>query len=222
MVDKERASSVQGKSANLEVELGGETVAQKTARLLADGVAGNALVAKMFAKGSGLSDGDSLQEVYQATKDAVEATRRGGTEQADTLLTSQAIALNAMFVELSRRAVLNMGEYMGATETYLRLALKAQSQCRTTLESLAEIRNPRSVAFVRQANIAAGHQQVNNGGATGQPFQEPARVETLSTPNKLFEEKPYGNTLDARAKGKARRSNPPLEAVGAVHRPENG
>ena len=57
--------------------------------------------------------------------------------------------------------------YPDATETHLKLAFKAQSQCRTTLETLAEIKSPRSVAFVRQANTSAGPQQLNNGtGAT--------------------------------------------------------
>ena len=46
---------------------------------------------------------------------------------------------------------------------YKRQALKAQAQCRATLEALAEIKNPRPVAFVKQANISGGHQQVNNG-----------------------------------------------------------
>jgi hypothetical protein len=41
--------------------------------------------------------------------------------------------------------------------------LKAQAQCRVTLVALAEMKNPRPVAFVQQANIAAGLQQVNNG-----------------------------------------------------------
>jgi hypothetical protein len=45
----------------------------------------------------------------------------------------------------------------------MRLGLKAQSQCRTTIEALALLKNPPNVAFVRQANIANGHQQVNNG-----------------------------------------------------------
>ena len=53
-------------------------------------------------------------------------------------------------------------EYLPAAETYLRLALKAQAQCRATVEALAEIKNPRPVAFVKQANIAQGPQQVNN------------------------------------------------------------
>jgi hypothetical protein len=44
----------------------------------------------------------------------------------------------------------------------MRLALKAQSQSRATVETLAAIKNP-PVVYARQANFAAGHQQVNNG-----------------------------------------------------------
>jgi hypothetical protein len=43
----------------------------------------------------------------------------------------------------------------------MRLGLKAQSQCRATLETLAQIKNP-PVVIARQANIAQGPQQVNN------------------------------------------------------------
>ena len=46
----------------------------------------------------------------------------------------------------------------------MRLALKAQSQCRATIEALTNIKNPRPVAYVRQANIGQAV-QVNNGGA---------------------------------------------------------
>jgi hypothetical protein len=34
-------------------------------------------------------------------------------------------------------------------DPFLRLALKAQSQCRATWEAIAEVKNPRAVAFVR-------------------------------------------------------------------------
>ncbi|MBT2323137.1 hypothetical protein J7E62_12355 [Variovorax paradoxus] len=68
--------------------------------------------------------------------------------------------MNALYTELARRASLNMGEYLAAT--YLRLAMKAQSQCRSTIEALAEMKNP-PVVFARQANISNGPQQVSNG-----------------------------------------------------------
>ena len=45
----------------------------------------------------------------------------------------------------------------------MRMAMKAQNQCRMTLETLATIKNP-PVVFARQANINnGGQQQVNNG-----------------------------------------------------------
>ncbi|MFO1266895.1 MAG: hypothetical protein U1F67_09045 [Rubrivivax sp.] len=88
----------------------------------------------------------------------------GDMRQAEAMLYGQAHALQTIFVSLARRAALNIGEHMGATETYLRLALKAQGQCRATLETLAAIKNP-PVLFARQANIAHGPQQVNNGTA---------------------------------------------------------
>jgi hypothetical protein len=43
----------------------------------------------------------------------------------------------------------------------MQMVLKAQSQCRATLKTLATIKNP-PVVFARQANIAQGPQQVNN------------------------------------------------------------
>jgi len=48
-----------------------------------------------------------------------------------------------------------MGEYVDAADTDMRLALRAQSQCRATLETLAAIKNP-PVVFANQANIAHG------------------------------------------------------------------
>ena len=62
-------------------------------------------------------------------------------------------------MKLARRAT-TMQE-LKHWEAYLRMALKAQNQCRMTLETLATIKNPPAV-FARQANIAHGPQQVNN------------------------------------------------------------
>ena len=47
----------------------------------------------------------------------------------------------------------------------MRLALKAQAQCRATIETLAAMKNP-PVVIARQANISNGPQQVNNGEPT--------------------------------------------------------
>jgi hypothetical protein len=147
-----------------------------------------------------------------------ELASKGDLARAEALLTAQAHTLDALFNNLARRAALNLGEYMNATETYLRLALKAQGQCRATLETLAVIKNPQPVAFVRQANIAHGPQQVNNGPA--QPGEPSRARENENRQNKLLEAQD-GERLEfgaARTSGDADLS---LEAVEAVNRPND-
>jgi hypothetical protein len=107
----------------------------------------------------------SLTDMVASLREHGQAVNRGDLRAAEAMLASQAVALNAMFAELARRAAVNMGTYLDAAETYLRLALKAQSQSRATVETLAAIKNP-PVVFARQANINnGGQQQVNNGAA---------------------------------------------------------
>lgn len=199
----------------------GQTLEEKSAGLIAEGIASNAFVSLLFAQHSGVAGGNELNELVKSTRAAVGRAAKGETDQADGLLTSQAIALNAVFLEMSRRAALNMGEHMGAMETYMRLALKAQSQCRTTLETLAEIKNPRAVAFVKQANIAGGHQQVNNHapGDPGPVPDEAGRAETKRRPNELLEEISDAQWLDPRAAPATGAGNPELATVGAGNRP---
>jgi len=121
-----------------------------------------ALVITDFAKGT--FGAASLTDVLDSLKDHASKVKTGDLARVEAMLGGQAAALNTMFADLARRGALNMGEYIGAAETYLKLALKAQSQCRATLETLAAIKNP-PVIFAKQANIAHGPQQVNNGTA---------------------------------------------------------
>ncbi|MEO8444207.1 MAG: hypothetical protein ABI567_04265 [Gammaproteobacteria bacterium] len=94
-------------------------------------------------------------------------------------------------------------------EMFMELALRAQNQARMTWETLAAMKNPPQVAYVRQANIAAGPQQVNNG--------VPApTVENKPEPNKLLEVTD-GQRLDALTAGTPSRADSELEAVESVH-----
>lgn len=146
----------------------------------------------------------------------IKAVTSGDLRRPEAMLIAQAHVLEGIFHELARRAGLNMGEYLQAAETYMRLALKAQSQCRATLETLATIKNP-PVAFVRQANIAHGPQQVNNA-----PQAEASRArEPEITPDKLLEASD-GKQLDFGAAKKAVGADPHVEALGKVDRTKNG
>jgi len=98
---------------------------------------------------------------------------------AENILTTQAHTLNALFTEMIGRSRTNMGEYFYAAEKYMRLALKAQSQCRATLESLAEIKNPKP--YIQ--NNKAQYQQVNNGVS-----ENLTRAEKIKSSNELLED----------------------------------
>lgn len=138
----------------------------------------NAITARRFSVGSvGISD---LTNSIDVLREKVARVKAGDLQDLEAMLVSQATALDSIFTELSRRAEINMGEYINATDTYMRLALKAQSQCRATVEALAELKSPRPVAYVRQANIANGPQQVNNCSRISNP-----ETTSESWPNEL-------------------------------------
>ena len=98
----------------------------------------------------------------------------------------------------------------------MRLALKAQAQCRSTIETLAAIKNP-PVVFARQANIANGPQQVNNHGTASTPRAD----ESIGAPNRLLETD-NGKRLDGGTSGTSVGGDSSLEALGAGHRAGNG
>ena len=136
----------------------------------------------------------------------IDSLSKGKTWEMEQMLVSQAVALDAIFTRLSLRAHGNFGEYIKAGETYLRLALKAQSQCRATLESLAEIKNPRP--YIQ--NNRAEYQQVNNGAVRNSETntRPPAHAEKSFSTNELLEDKTHEQEwLDTRTPTEAIRSD---------------
>jgi len=109
-----------------------------------------------------------INELSAVMREKAEKVQAGDLSDLEATLTAQAATLDTVFNEMARRAANNMGTYLNTAEIYFRLAFKAQAQCRSTLEALAEIKNPRPVAFVKQANISHGPQQVNNGVRAGE------------------------------------------------------
>jgi hypothetical protein len=211
------------KSRRLEiVGRPGTTEDRLIADLVAEGEATNASTALRYVNAD---HGElSLTDMVKALHAHGEAINRGDLSAAERMLNSQAVALNAIFGELARRAALNMGTHLGATESYMRLALKAQSQSRATVETLAAIKNPPMV-FARQANINnGGQQQVNNAPAPPNAEQyAPASAhpgETVSAPTELLEGRTHGRTqLDPGAAPAASPAHSRVAPMGSLDRP---
>ncbi len=122
----------------------------------------------------------------------------GDLTKIEEMLLSQAVALELMFTSLARRA--KAQEQLLQYETHMRFALKAQNQSRATLQALIQLKQPSQTTFVKQANIAQGHQQVNN------------LPEKNITPQNELLRGNYAN-LDNRATPKAKRVNSKVEAL---------
>ncbi|MBI5921923.1 MAG: hypothetical protein HY847_09735 [Betaproteobacteria bacterium] len=181
-----------------------------------DSITKNALTALNYSNPS-FPGGTDINQSVHVIRGKAERVQAGDLSEVEAMLTAQATALDAIFNEMARRAALNIRTYLPVTETYMRMALKAQSQCRTTIEALAEIKNPRPVAFVKQANFAHGHQQVNNGVPPG---EAPSHGNNPIQSNELLG---AGHELlpDTRASQAESRINSPVEAMGKIYRAAN-
>lgn len=157
-----------------------------------------------------------VNEMVDELKKQSAAVHANDLSRAESMLIAQAHTLDGLFAKLSSHALTSTD--MDKFERYLKLALRSQAQARATLQTLGELKAPKQVAFVGQANI--GQQvQVNNHA---QPAEEKtARARKKQTkPNKLLE-KLDGDRMDTRKKGTASGANTVMAAVEKQHRTGN-
>lgn len=140
------------------------------------------------------------------------AVQCGDLAQAEAMLINQASALQSLFVRLAERAM-EQG-HMPNLEGFMRMALRAQSQCRATLETLATLKNP-PIVYAKQANVTTGPQQVNNGISLSTRARE-IEFEQSQLSGGTHELLP-----DARASGLEGCVNPALETLGKIDRAKN-
>jgi len=127
----------------------------------------------------------SLGAVFQRIGELSTRSVKDNSKDLEYMLTSQAIALDSIFNRLAIQAQASIGKHPKVVDTYLRLALKAQSQCRATAETLAVLKSPRQ--YINQTNVA-GAMQINidmenahvDRGAQGKDAASDSRVEALA------------------------------------------
>jgi hypothetical protein len=170
-----------------------------------------------------MGDEVEMTALVEALQETTDKTKAGDLSTLEAMLIGQATALQTIFTSLAKRA--QRQEYQKNLEAFLGLALKAQAQSRATISALVELKYPRHALFVKQANIAQGPQQVNNGHVPAQrdkrenkaeyPFAETFK----SSHNELLEDDSYGSTqMDTRATAAATRGDSELETVDTIDR----
>jgi hypothetical protein len=161
---------------------------------------------------SNVSTQVDMEYAREVIGQGIDEVKKGDLSKLEEMLYSQAVALNMMFSNLSRRASLQTNVDIKTTLT--NLCFKAQNQSRNTIQTLINLKQPSQTSFIKQANIANGHQQINNGVAQSSP-------ENLSNQSNELLEVQDGKWLDRGKKAETEGVNSELETMGEIHRGEN-
>jgi len=194
----------------------GEDQAVAFARAVLQPTVQAAFTIKEYGKPCG--DDLNVDGLIASLEEQTRASSGGDRKRADAMLTTQAHTLDAIFNTLARRAI--NAEYVDHFERSLKLALRAQSQCRATLGTLSALKNPPAVGYVHQANIAHGPQQVNNASAAPGDTPCAGAGENPDLQNELLE-KTDGDRLDTGTACAPGRIDPAMATVGEVNGAED-
>lgn len=193
-----------------------ETPDEATAALMVEGLGMNALAALQWSGNLGELD---LSACFEALTKQAEHAAAGDLRHIEATLAGQMVALNAIF---TRCTVMAAGTTnLDHIERLMRLAFRAQGHGRATAETMAVLKNP--PVFARQANIAHGPQQVNNGALPPLPVAKVSRARVAtSDPRKSKLLEAHGERLDGVTTRATAAGDSALEAVGAVNRAADG
>lgn len=145
------------------VPAGGRTRDRAIADTVLDGVTGAATAAHRFADVQ-VAGGLSLRDTVESLRAIAAADRTDAVADVEKVMRAQVATLSVMFTELTKRAACHLDGSPQMLDAYLRLAFRAQDQCRRTAETLATIGNPAAVVIAKninngsQVNIGALHQ----------------------------------------------------------------
>ena len=166
----------------------------------------------LFSRTCKNDDGDDVNADFCTLVDELrsqnECVFEGDLRRVEAMLLDQAHVLQAVFTHFTRK--MTVVDYLSQLDAYSRIALKAQNQCRQTLATLGELKNPKRATFITTQNNAV-NQQINQ--AENQKIPEKPSNEIL--------EETHEQRLDTTTQQAAIRADQAVETVGEGHRPKN-
>ncbi len=128
------------------VAIKGDTEAKAIARAAMESTSRNGMAAIEFMPE--VFSGADLNACVNQIRDGAEKIKKGDLSGMEETLVAQVHLLDALLTNMAMKA--SRAEYIQTMESYLRMAFKAQAQCRATVETLTEMRYPKSATFIRQ------------------------------------------------------------------------
>ncbi|TCT09481.1 hypothetical protein [Paralcaligenes ureilyticus] len=202
--------------ANITIKDDGTPRARQTANILYIAEYASAIAAEPFTRG--ILPDVPINEMAFQVRDSINKVQAGDMSSMEAMLVGQAHALQQVFMNLMQRS--GKQEQLKQLQTYMTMGLKAQAQCRATIQALTELKYPHQVVITKQANISNGHQQVNNGVGQNAASAPTPAAENVIEQNELLEHG-HANTipqrLDTRAPQAASREDPAMATLDTLH-----
>ena len=183
----------------------GKTKDRQLAEVVLSPININTVTATTYVKSS-IGHEVSMTDAIGVMTEKVAEINNGNLKSLEATLTAQATSLDTIFNSLAMKS--RGSDSMSKMESYLRLALKAQAQCIRSIEVLANIKNP-PIVYAKQANIANGNQQVNNGTMATSTHAG----KTINQPNELLEANNGSQTMDTSTAKSTKRKDKEMAAV---------
>lgn len=143
-----------------------------------------------------------------AIEDIANRVQEGDLSDLELILVGQAVALSTMGMDMIVRA--RKSGTTDAVNTLAAAGMRAIAHSRAAIDSLVNLKHPRSATFIKQANVAHGAQQINNN--EGAPSSRVPAHEAVA-PNGLLLEENASQTLEPRAARRAGGRNQTMEAM---------
>lgn len=146
-----------------------------------------------------------LKSLVDEMESVSEQVRNGDLSSLEDMLVCQTYSLQHMFTNMALKiSCTSNAEHI---DLLSKLALKAQNQCRSTVATLSEMKNPKRATFIKQQNNAV-NQQIN----------QDKNSKNLDKPANELLEKTHGERLDTRTTQETIGAHQGLETVGESNR----
>lgn len=206
--DEYPRKTVQCEDGNTEEERG-----RKYAELTTSSELAAYRVINAVEQNSGIEKNIDVPTLIETLRGQAQAVNNQDLAQAEAMLLNQATALQSLFARLSEKAF--SAKHISQFNDFMRVALRAQNQCRATIETLSTVKNP-PIVYARQANVTTGPQQINNGVATPPHAREieNEQIQLSAEDNEL--------RTETGTPALAGRVNQEMETLGKIHRTQDG
>jgi hypothetical protein len=218
MTDKQRnlvAKSSDGEYPRKGVQCEGGNTGEERGRKYAELTTSPELAAyrviNAVEQNSGIEKNLDVPTLIETLRTQGQAVNNHDLAQAEAMLLNQATALQSLFARLTEKAF--SAKHISQFNDFMRVALRAQNQCRATIESLSALKNP-PIVYARQANVTNGPQQINNGIAPAQARQiENGQIQLSGGDDEL--------RTDTGTSAFTSQVNQAMETVGKIHGTED-